>query len=156
MSSTIIIPDRKEMELFMQEAIAEARRSYDEGGVPIGSVLVRNGEIIARGYNRRVQHGDPTAHAEINCIRNAGRLGDFRDTIIYSTLMPCAMCAGAAIQFRVPIVVAGEDRTFESSRKWMESSGIKVVDLDLDECYDLLQLFAKIKPDVWKEDIGEV
>lgn len=156
MASQIKIPDRAEMERFMKEAIAEARMSFDEGGVPIGSVLVKDGEIIARGYNRRVQHGDPTAHAEINCIRNAGRLGDYRGTVIYSTLMPCAMCAGAAIQFRVPIVVAGEDRTFQSSRQWMESNGVTVVDLDLDECYDLLQLFSNMKPDVWKEDIGEL
>jgi creatinine deaminase len=139
---------------YMREAIAEARKGFAEGGIPIGSVLVRNGEIIGRGHNRRVQHGDPTAHGEIDCLRNAGRLSDYRDTVIYSTLMPCAMCAGAAIQFGIPKVIAGENRTFKSSGDYMRSQGLEVIDLDLDECYDLLQEFARKHPDIWSEDIG--
>jgi cytosine deaminase len=150
------LPSREEMIKFMRAAIEEAKQGIAEGGIPIGSVLVKDGEIIARGHNRRMQSNDPTAHAEIDCLRNAGRIKNYRGTVLYSTLMPCAMCGGAAIQLKVPTVIAGEDRTFPSSRRWMESSGIKVVDLNLDECYQMLQDFAKSHPDVWKEDIGEL
>lgn len=152
----VLVPSRAEMDKFMREAIKEAEIGYAEGGVPIGSVLVRNGEVIGRGHNRRVQHGDPTAHGEIDCFKNAGRQRSYKDTVLYSTLMPCAMCAGASVQFKVPVVVAGEDRTFPSHAEWMRASGIKVVDLDLDECFQLLAKFAREKPDVWKEDIGEL
>ena len=152
----IKVPDRAELGRFMKEAIKEAEQGYSEGGVPIGSVLVRNGEIIGRGHNRRVQHSDPTAHGEIDCLRAAGRQRSYRDTVLYSTLMPCSMCAGAAAQFKVPIVVAGENRTFKSAYDWMESNGIKVIDMDMDECFNLLAKFAKENPEIWKEDIGEL
>ncbi len=148
------LPEQSEIERCMQEAIIEAQNGMEEGGVPIGSVLVRNGKIIGRGHNRRIQFGDPTAHGEIDCLRAAGRQKTYKDTVIYSTLMPCAMCAGAVIQFGIPIVVAGEDRTFESSRNLMESAGVKVIDLNLDECYEMLQIFAKRSPSLWNEDIG--
>jgi len=148
------LPDESEIERCMQEAIQEARNGLEEGGVPIGSVLVREGKIIGRGHNRRIQFGDPTAHGEIDCLRAAGRQKTYKDTIMYSTLMPCAMCTGAAIQFGIPIVIAGEDRTFESSRHLMENAGIKVIDLNLDECYEMLQTFAKRSPSLWNEDIG--
>jgi cytosine deaminase len=140
----------------MREAIKEAELGYAEGGIPIGSVLVRAGEIIGRGRNRRVQNSDPTSHGEIECFRQAGRIGDYRQTVLYSTLMPCAMCAGAAVLFGVPQVIAGENRTFHSSKAFMERNGIKVLDLDLDECYDLLQKFARQHPEIWNEDIGIV
>ena len=148
------LPEADELNKYMQEAIKEAQNGMDEGGVPIGSILVRNGEIIGRGHNRRIQFGDPTAHGEIDCLRAAGRQKSYKDTIMFSTLMPCAMCAGACIQFGIPIVVAGEDKTFESSRNLMENAGIKVIDLNLDECFNLLQKFAKAKPSLWNEDIG--
>ncbi len=141
---------------FMRAAIQEAQHGMDEGGIPIGSVLVRNNKIIGRGHNRRVQHGHPAAHAEMDCLNNAGRMSTYRDTILYSTLMPCAMCGGAAVQFGIPKVIAGENRTFASSRSFMESNGIEVIDLDLDECYSLLQEFARRHPDIWDEDIGVV
>jgi cytosine deaminase len=140
---------------FMREAINMARKGFSEGGVPIGSVLVRNGEIVGRGHNRRVQNGDPTAHGEIDCLRNAGRQRSYKDTVIYSTLMPCHMCAGAIVQFGIPRVIAGEDRTFPSARAFMESKGVEVIDFNLDECYLLLADFAREKPEVWLEDIGE-
>ncbi|HEY9679819.1 MAG TPA: nucleoside deaminase [Drouetiella sp.] len=143
-----------EMKKFLAEAINEARKGLSEGGIPIGSVLVRNGEIIGRGHNRRVQNNNPTAHAEIECLKNAGRLNTYADTVLYSTLMPCAMCAGASVQFRIPLVVAGENKTFKSASDWMESMGTQVVDLDSDECYRMLQEFAKAHPDIWDEDIG--
>jgi cytosine/creatinine deaminase len=149
-----VLPAREEMMRFMTEAMKEAEAGISEGGIPIGSVLVRHGVIIGRGHNRRVQQGDPTAHAEIDCFKNAGRIGSYKDTILYSTLMPCSMCAGAAVLFRMPLVVAGEDRTFQSSRDFMESNGITVVDLDLDECFPMLENYASEHPDIWNEDIG--
>ena len=148
-------PTPSEMQLFMKEAIAEAMQGLAEGGIPIGSVLVRDGKIIGRGHNRRVQNGDPTAHAEIDCLKQCGRIGNYKDTILYSTLMPCTMCAGAIVLFRIPIVVAGENRTFPAADEWMKSTGKKIFDLDLDECYDMLQRFAREYPDIWAEDIGE-
>jgi cytosine/creatinine deaminase len=144
------------MDEFMRAAIEEARLGLKEGGIPIGSVLVKDGKIIGRGHNRRVQHGDPTAHAEIDCLRNAGRIGTYAGTVLYSTLMPCALCAGASVQLKVPKVVAGENRTFRSSSDFMSANGIEVVDLDLDECYDMMQAFIRENPVLWKEDIGEL
>ncbi len=142
------------MDDFMRAAIEEARSGFAEGGIPIGSVLVRDGKIVGRGHNRRVQHNDPTAHGEIDCLRNAGRRASYRDTIIYSTLMPCHMCAGAIVQFGIGKVIAGENRTFHSAGEFMRGKGVEVVDLDLDECYELLQDFARKFPRIWDEDIG--
>jgi len=96
----------------MEAAIAQARKSLSEGGIPIGSALARNGELLAVGHNKRVQNADPVTHAEIDCLRNAGRIGSFRDTVLYSTLMPCYLCSGAVVQFGIPGVIVGERRTF--------------------------------------------
>jgi cytosine deaminase len=144
------------MDPFMQEAVAEARLGLSEGGIPIGSVLVRDGTIIGRGHNRRVQRGDPVIHAEIDCLMNAGRIGSFRATTLYSTLMPCYLCAGAAVQFRIPKVVVGESRTFAGARAFMEEHGIEVVDLDLPECVAMMEDFIRKNPALWNEDIGEL
>ncbi len=146
---------RDQHERYMQEAINEARESGSEGGIPIGSVLVRDGEIIARGHNRRVQDDDPTAHAEIDCLRRAGRIGAYSGTILYSTLMPCYLCAGAIVQFRIKTVVAGESATFAGARKFMVSHDTMVVDLDLDECKKIMVDFMKKFPRIWNEDIGD-
>jgi cytosine/creatinine deaminase len=148
------LPDADEVKAFMDEAIREAINGMEEGGIPIGSVLVRKGKIIGRGHNRRIQFGDPTAHAEIDCLRATGRLRSYKDTILFSTLMPCAMCAGATVQFGIPILIAGENRTFASSLDFMRDNGVHVVDLDLDECYQMLAQFAKEHPSLWSEDIG--
>jgi len=148
--------DHTTMDSFMQEAIAEAQKGRAEGGIPIGSVLVRDGTIIGRGHNRRVQEGDPIIHAEIDCIRNAGRIGSYRNTILYSTLMPCYLCAGAAVQFGIPKVIVGESRNFAGARAFMEEHGIEVIDLDLDICIRMMQDFSRIHPDLWSEDIGEL
>jgi cytosine deaminase len=144
----------KEIDTYMREALNLGSKSFSEGGVPIGSVLVRDGLIIGRGHNRRIQNGDPTAHAEIDCLRNAGRQSTYKDTTIYSTLMPCAMCAGAIVQFGIGRVIAGEDRSFESSAQFLKDHGVDVVDLDLDECFDLLARFQAQFPQLWNEDIG--
>ena len=147
---------KHDVDAFMHEAIAEAKQGLAEGGIPIGSVLVRDDRIISRGHNRRVQKGDPVIHAEIDCLMNAGRIGSFKNTILYSTLMPCYLCAGAAVQFRIPRVVAGESRSFPGAREFMEEHGIEVVDLDLDECAAMMEDFIAKNPTLWNEDIGEL
>ena len=122
------------MDEFMQAANADAEQARLTGGIPIGSVLVKEGKIIGRGHNKRVQDGDPITHAEIDCLRNAGRIGNYQGTILYSTLMPCYMCAGAVVQFGIKKVFAGESATFSGAKEFMESHDVEVVDLDLDEC----------------------
>ena len=144
------------MDQFMREAIEEAIKGRDEGGIPIGSVLVRNNVILGRGHNRRVQEGDPIIHAEIDCLRNAGRIGTYRNAVLYSTLMPCYLCAGAAVQFGIKKVVVGESRNFAGARAFMEEHGIEVIDLDLDECVTMMQEFIAQNPRLWNEDIGEL
>jgi len=140
---------------FMQEAIAEARKGMAEGGIPIGSVLVRDGKIIGRGHNRRVQENNPMKHAEIDCLINAGRVGSYRNTILYSTLMPCYLCGGAVVQFNIPKVIVGEARTFNGSEKFMLDHGVEVVNLDLIECFDMMERFINEHPELWNEDIGK-
>jgi len=140
----------------MKAAIDEARKGLKEGGIPIGSVLARKGKIIGRGHNKRVQDNDPILHAEIDCLRNAGRVGAYRDTVLYSTLMPCYLCAGAIVQFGIKKVIAGEAETFAGAREFMESHGVEVTDLNLDECKRLMREFIENNPDLWKEDIGEL
>lgn len=140
---------------FLDEAIREAELGLSEGGIPIGSVLVRDGQVIGRGHNRRVQHGDQTAHAEIDCLRAAGRQRTMRDTVLYSSLMPCYLCAGAIVQFGIPRVVAGEARTFAGARAFMEVHGVEVVDLDDPRCVQMMEQFIAARPELWAEDIGE-
>src|SRR3954462_6132861 len=122
------------MDSFLRAAIDEAKKGLSEGGLPIGSVLVRDGQINARGHNRRVQNGDPMAHAEIDCLTKAGRQKTYKDTVLYSTLMPCFLCSGAAVQFGVPRVVVGESANFAGPPDFMRRQGIEVVDLHDDEC----------------------
>ena len=140
----------------MQEAIAQARKSLSEGGIPIGSALVKNGKLVASGHNKRVQDEKPILHGEMDCLNNAGRVGSFRDTVIYSTLMPCYMCAGTIVQFKIPKVIVGESRTFAGARAFMEEHGVEVIDLDLPECIDMMNGFIAEKPTLWNEDIGEL
>ena len=140
----------------MKLAIEEAMKGRKEGGIPIGSVLVRNGEVIALGHNKRVQENNPILHGEMDCLNNAGRIGSYRDTVIYSTLMPCYMCAGTIVQFKIPKVIVGESKTFSGARKFMESHGVEVVDLNLPECINMMDDFIKEKPELWNEDIMEL
>ena len=139
---------------FMRAAIEQARKSRAEGGIPIGSVLERDNAIIGRGHNRRVQAGDPTALAEIDCLRIAGRIGGYRDTTLYTTLMPCQLCAGAILLFGIPRVVAGEDETFHGTSEYLLSQGVEVVNLDLPECKQLMREFIAGNRRLWDEDIG--
>ncbi|WP_367279013.1 deaminase [Methanospirillum sp.] len=150
-------PEQKKsphMNQFMEEAIREAESGLAEGGIPIGSVLVRDEKIIGRGHNRRVQEGDPMVHAEIDCLRNAGRIGSYAGCTLYSTLMPCYLCAGAVVQFRIPEVIVGESRTFEGAAAFMRSHGVRVLDLDHQRCIEMMRSFITKYPDLWNEDIG--
>lgn len=138
----------------MEAAIAQARKSLSEGGIPIGSALARNGQLLAVGHNKRVQESDPVTHAEIDCLRNAGRIGSFRDTVLYSTLMPCYLCSGAVVQFGIRRVIVGESRTFPGGPEFMRSHGVEMIDLDLAECVGMMTRFIAANPELWNEDIG--
>ena len=144
------------MDDFIIAAIEEATKGGQEGGIPIGCVLVMKGRIIGKGHNKRVQENDPILHAEIDCLRNAGRIGSYSDTVLYSTLMPCYLCAGAVVQFGIKKVVAGESDTFPGARQFMEQHGVKLIDLDLQQCKDTMNHFIAENGDLWKEDIGEL
>lgn len=139
----------------MQAAIDEAQKGLAEGGIPIGSALVRDGKLIATGRNKRVQEQNPILHGEMDCLNNAGRIGSYKGTVMYSTLMPCYMCAGTIVQFKIPKVIVGESRTFPGARAFMEAHGVEVVDLDLPECVRMMEAFIAAKPELWSEDIGE-
>jgi cytosine deaminase len=144
------------MDDFLKVAIEEAKQGRSEGGIPIGSVLVLDGQIIGRGHNKRVQDNDPVTHAEIDCLRNAGRVGNYRNTILYSTLMPCYLCAGAVVQFGIKKVFAGEDETFSGAKEFLESHGVEVINLQSEECKQMMREFIAEKPELWFEDIGEL
>lgn len=144
------------MDEFLIAAIEEARKGRAEGGIPIGSVLIRDGKIIGRGHNKRVQDNDPVTHAEIDCLRNAGRVGDYKGTVIYSTLMPCYLCAGAVVQFGIKKVIAGEDETFAGAKEFMESHGVEVINMQSEECKQMMREFIAEHPEIWYEDIGEL
>ena len=144
------------MDEFMQMAIEEAIKGRREGGIPIGSVLVKDEKLIASGHNKRVQENNPILHGEMDCLNNAGRIGSYRNTVIYSTLMPCFMCAGTIVQFKIPKVIVGESQTFSGAREFMEQHGVEVIDLNLPECINMMQEFIQEKPELWNEDIMEL
>jgi cytosine deaminase len=143
------------MDKFMQLAIDEAKKGLSEGGVPIGSVLVKDGNIIATGHNKRVQEKNPILHGEMDCLNNAGRIGNYKNTVIYSTLMPCYMCAGTIVQFKIKKVIVGESKTFAGAKEFMESHGVEVIDLNMPECIEMMENFIEKNPELWNEDIGE-
>ena len=144
------------MENFLQAAIEEAKIGLSENGIPIGSILVKDGKIVGRGHNKRVQDNDPITHAEIDCLRNAGRVGSYKGAILFSTLMPCYLCAGAVVQFGIKKVYAGESETFSGAKEFMESHGVEVIDLDNEECKKMMTDFIAANPTLWNEDIGEL
>ena len=141
---------------FMKEAVKEARKGLKEGGIPIGAVLVKDGRIIGRGHNRRVQKRSAILHAEMDCLENAGRLkaSDYRKCVIYSTLSPCSMCTGAILLYKIPTVVIGENKTFKGPENYSKKF-VKLVNLDLPECKAIMADFIRAKPELWNEDIGE-
>ncbi|HKC68723.1 MAG TPA: nucleoside deaminase [Bacteroidia bacterium] len=142
------------MDEFLKAAIDEAKTGLSEKGIPIGSVLVKDGKIVGRGHNKRVQDNDPMTHAEIDCLRNAGRVGSYKGTVLYSTLMPCYLCAGAVVQFGIKKVYAGESKTFTGAKEFMQSHGVEVIDLNSKECIDMMNDFIAKNPTLWNEDIG--
>ena len=144
-----------ELDAGMQAAIAEMRQGLAEGGIPIGSALVRDGKVIAAGHNKRVQDDDPITHAEIDCLRAAGRQpGGFRGATLYSTLMPCYLCSGAAVQFGIAKVIVGDDQNFPGGPEFMRAHGITVEVLNVPECVETMARFTRERPELWGEDIG--
>ncbi|WP_136609252.1 nucleoside deaminase [Sinomonas albida] len=138
-----------------EAALEAAREGFREGGIPIGAALVRGGEVVAVGHNERVQHGDPIAHGEMSALRAAGRQRTYRDTVLYTTLAPCAMCAGTIIQFKIPRVVVGEARTFPGELELLRSRGVQVAVLDDERCVALMAAFQRDSPELWAEDIAD-
>ncbi len=147
----------KDDRYFLAEALAEAEKGMADGGLPIGAVLVRGGEIIGRGHNQRVQQGDPIAHGEMDCFRKAGRQKTYSDTVLYTTLSPCMMCTGTIIQFGVPRVVVGEAENFEGNMPFLRERGVEVVLMDDEGCKDAMRRFLAVPGNLalWHEDIAE-
>ena len=145
------------MDPFLQAAISEAATGFDEGGIPIGSVLVRQGIILGRGHNRRMQLGNPVLHGEMDALQNAGRLPAhiYRECTLYTTLSPCPMCSGAILLYGIPKVVIGENLTFMGEEEHLKSRGVQLEVVQSKECIDLMQKFIEAYPSVWNEDIGE-
>jgi cytosine deaminase len=141
---------------FLDAAVEEARLGLAEGGIPIGSVLVLDGEIVGRGHNRRVQRGSPVLHAEMDALENAGRLraAEYRRATLYSTLSPCDMCSGAALLYEIPRIVVGENRTFQGPEEYVRSRGAELLVVDDPRCAALMEEFIRAHPELWNEDIG--
>ncbi len=144
------------MDPYLAAAIEQARKSLSEGGIPIGAVLVYNGEIIGRGHNCRVQTGSPIDHGEMNCLRNAGRLSAsiYRRCTMYTTLSPCPMCSGAMALYKIPRVVIGENRTYLGAEEYLRAQGIELEVKGDPECVELMKSFIQTHPELWNEDIG--
>ena len=144
------------MDKFMQAAIDEAKQGLAEGGIPIGSVLVLDGEIVGRGHNRRVQQGSAILHAEMDCLENAGRLkaNDYQRAMLYSTLSPCDMCSGAALLYGIPKIVIGENTTFQGPEDYVRARGVDLQIVGDPDCIELMERFITENPQLWNEDIG--
>lgn len=142
---------------FIQQALGQARKSYQEGGIPIGSVIVHENRIIGAGHNQRVQKGSPILHGEMDAMENAGRqpASVYRECTLYTTLSPCAMCSGTILLYGIPKVVIGENKTFLGEEELLRSRGVEVIVLDDPACYELMQQFIREYPELWNEDIGE-
>jgi cytosine/creatinine deaminase len=140
----------------LSTAIAEARLSLSEGGIPIGAALFnRDGKLLGRGHNLRVQEDDPAMHAETDAFRQAGRQRSYRDKIMVTTLAPCWYCSGLVRQFGFRTLVVGESRNFQGGLDWLRSIGVRVIDLDSEECVKILADYIREHPEIWHEDIGE-
>ena len=144
------------MDKFLLAAYEEAEKGLAEGGIPIGAVLVIDGEIVGRGHNRRVQKGSPILHAEMDCFENAGRLkaSDYQRATLYSTLSPCDMCSGAALLYGITKIVVGENKTFQGPESYVRDRGVDLQIMDSPECIAIMDKFIKEKPELWNEDIG--
>jgi cytosine/creatinine deaminase len=145
-------------DIFMGAAIEEARKGLEEGGIPIGSVIVHDGKIIGRGHNKRVQKGSAVLHGEMDALENSGRqpASVYRQCVLYTTLSPCSMCSGAILLYNIPKVIIGENKTFLGEEELLKSRGVKIEVLQNPECIDLMADFIFSNPDIWNEDIGEL
>ena len=145
------------MDKYMREALLEAELGAAEGGIPIGSVLVLDGEIAGRGHNRRVQRGSAILHAEMDCLENAGRLSpaEYQRSRLYTTLSPCDMCSGTVLLYKIPKVIIGENQTFQGPEDYVRSRGVELEILNDPECIQLMRDFIQARPELWNEDIGE-
>ena len=143
---------------YMEEAIGEAKKSLNDGGIPIGAVLVENGNIIGKGHNRLIQKDSTILHAEMDCIENAGRLkgADYKKCTLYTTLSPCEMCSGTIMLYKIPKVVMGENETLKGPEDYLISYGVELVNMDLDECKNIIGNFIQKNPDLWEEEIERV
>ncbi len=139
---------------FMQLALAQAEQSWREGGLPIGAVMTDSGKLVSAGHNQRIQRGDPTAHGEMDCLRNAGRRARYDSVTLYTTLSPCMMCAGTIVQFGIPRVVVGENQNFSGNIDFLRQHGVDVVLLDDAGCKALMRKFISEQPALWDEDIA--
>lgn len=144
------------MDPFLKAAIEEAQKGLAEGGIPIGSVLVIDGQIVGRGHNQRIQQGSPTLHAEMDCLENAGRLSasDYSRATLYSTLSPCDMCSGASLLYKIPRIVVGENVNFQGPEEYVRSRGVDLQIINDQECIRMMQDFIRDRPRLWNEDIG--
>ena|SRR5579862_706921 len=145
------------MDEFMRAAVEEAEKGFQEGGIPIGSVIVHNGHIIGRGHNRRIQNSSAVLHGEMDALENAGRqpASVYRDSVIYTTLSPCSMCSGAILLYGIPEVIVGENRTFLGEEDLLRSRGVSITVLQDPTCIRLMEGFIRANPAAWNEDIGE-
>lgn len=139
---------------FLRLAFEQALKSYSEGGLPIGAVLIKNGQLVAQGHNRRVQEGDPIAHGEMDCLRRAGRQPSYSNMTLYTTLSPCMMCSGTVVQFGIPRVVVGENSNFPGNLDFLRSHGVEVLLVEDPQCIELMRRFISERPDLWDEDIA--
>ena len=142
---------------FLQAAIEQAKKSYNEGGIPIGSVIVHKGEILGEGHNKRVQDGSVVLHGEMDALENAGRqkASVYKECTLYTTLSPCSMCSGTILLYGIPKVVIGENSTFMGEEEYLKSKGVEIIMMDNQECKDIMEKFIAEKPELWNEDIGE-
>ena len=148
--------DRQLYEKMLAVALEQAQYGRLEGGIPIGAALFkRSGELVSVGHNRRVQQGDPSLHGETDAFRRAGRLRNYRDVVMVTTLAPCWYCSGLVRQFKIRTLVVGESRTFAGGIDWLRENGVEVIDMDSKECRELLEGFIAEHPEIWNEDIGE-
>lgn len=145
---------REQDQKFMDMAFEQAQKSYDEGGLPIGAAMVENGKVLAVGHNKRVQEGDPIAHGEMDCLRQAGRRSSYKAVTLYTTLSPCMMCAGTIVQFGIKRVVVGENKNFHGNIEFLKSHGVEVILLDDERCIELMARLIREKPQLWNEDIA--
>ncbi len=146
----------EDLHALLAVAVEEARAGLAEGGIPIGAALFhRDGTLLGRGHNRRIQERDPSVHGETDAFRKAGRQRRYQDTTMVTTLAPCWYCSGLIRQFHIGRVIVGESRTFQGGIEWLRAAGIEVIDLDSTECVQLLAGFIEREPDIWNEDIGE-